>query len=104
MKVGVYSSPRNFMELQMPSPVCPEATPGHRKTRGSIRISRANLHSTPLIWAMSAGRVVLVCVGCGHEDVPENTTPALGVFIEAESLGPGPSTGDLLQEVRLHVG
>lgn len=53
---------------------------------------------------MSAGRVVLVCVGCGHEDVPENTTPALGVFIEAESLGPGPSTGDLLQEVRLHVG
>ena len=95
VEVGGYSSPRNFMELRMLSPVCPEATPGHRKKSGNIRISRANLGLTPLIWAMAAGRVVLACVGWGHEDVPENTTPALGVFIEGESSGPGPPIGDL---------
>ena len=88
----------------MLSPVCPEATPGHRKTRGSIRISRANLYSTPLIWAMSAGRVVLACVGCRHEDVPENTTPALGVFIEAVFGSRAFHRRSDLQEVCLHVG
>ena len=104
VEVGVHSSPRNFMELQMMSPVCPEATPGHRKKRGSIRISRTTLDLTPLIWAMGAGRVVLACVGWGHADVPENTTPALGVFIEGESGSSASQRRSDSQEVHLHLG